>query len=398
MIVLAFSGGLDTSFAVPYLKETYKEDVYTVTVDTGGLSSEDYVNLDRRSRELGSIGHSTIDAKADLFDDHLSYLIKGNVLRGNVYPLCVGTERVIQARKLVEKAKELGGNRVAHGSTGAGNDQVRFDVAMRILGQNLEIIAPIRELGYSRAQSTAYLRERGFEVDESTKDYSINKGLWGTTIGGQETLGTRDGLPEEAYPDTNSVAKAPAGGQELTITFNAGTPTYIDGEAMDPVSLIETLNRIGAEHGVGRAIHVGDTILGIKGRVGFEAPAAYILIPAHRELEKIILSKWQSFQKAQLGDFYGMLLHEGQHFDPVMRDIEAYLDSSQERVSGEVYLNLQKGNVQVTGCDSPYSLFNAKVASYGEENKLWDGRDAEGFTRIYGLQGYLTAKAEEYAK
>ena len=392
-IVLAFSGGLDTSFCVPYLKEKYNEPVITVTVNTGGLDDADQAELIRRSKELGAEAHYTLDGRRALFDNHLSYLVKGNVLRGNVYPLCVGPERVTQAQFIVEKAHELGARAVAHGSTGAGNDQVRFDVALRLLASDLEILTPIRTLGYSRQQSTDYLTERGFSVDSSTTTYSINKGLWGTTIGGRETLGTAEPLPEAAYPDTVSPADCPDDALNLSISFQQGIPVAIDGKAMDPVSLVEYLNEVGAAHGVGRDIHVGDTILGIKGRIGFEAPAALILITAHQELEKIVLTRWQQFQKNQLGTFYGMLLHEGQHFDPVMRDIEAYLDSSQKVVDGDVSVSLFKGNIRVQGCSSPHSMFDLDVASYGETNELWDARDARGFTQIYGVHAALAYNA-----
>ncbi len=396
-IVLAFSGGLDTSFCVPYLIETYGEPVHTVTVNTGGLADGEADALAAKSRRLGAASHLTIDARRDLFDDHLSYLIKGNVLRGGVYPLCVGPERVVQARKVVEAARQLGARAVAHGSTGAGNDQVRFDVALRMLASDLDVLAPIRELGYSREQSSAYLAERGLPVPQKTTTYSINKGLWGTTIGGKETHTTDTPLPDEAYPDTVPPAASPDAPRTVTLGFEAGLPTHLDGEAMDPVTLIETLNDLGAAYGVGRDIHVGDTILGIKGRVGFEAPAALILIQAHRELEKIVLTRWQQYQKSHLADFYGMLLHEGQYFDPVMRDIEAFLDSSQEVVTGTVTVRLFKGHIAVQGCQSPFSMFNTGVATYGEENELWNGRDAQGFTRIYGLQGLLAARAREHA-
>ena len=394
-IVLAFSGGLDTSFCVPYLKETYNEPIITVTVNTGGLTAEDERDLIKRSAELGAEQHLTIDGRSDLFWNHLSYLVKGNVMRGNVYPLCVGPERVTQAQKIVEAARKFDARAVAHGSTGAGNDQVRFDVALRILASDLEILTPIRTLGYSRPQTAAYLEERGFAMDASTTTYSINRGLWGTTIGGKETLGSALPLPEEAYPDTVSPSKCPDQPLEIKLTFEKGVPTALDGNMMEPVGLIERLNELGGDHGIGRDIHVGDTILGIKGRIGFEAPAAAILIKAHEELEKIILSKWQRYQKDQLAEFYGMLLHEGQHFDPVMRDIEAFLDSSQDVVTGNVTIQLYKGHLRVQGCESAHSMFDLKVASYGETNTLWDARDARGFTQIYGVHAHLANKVRE---
>jgi argininosuccinate synthase len=392
-IVLAFSGGLDTSFCVPYLQETYDTSVHTVTIDTGGVTEEDRSAIEARATELGATEHHFVDGRRALYDDHLSYLIKGNVLRGGVYPLCVGPERIVQARGVADVAKEVGASTIAHGSTGAGNDQVRFDVALQLVGDDLDVIAPIRSHGLSRADSTAYLEERGFSVPADTTDYSINRGLWGTTIGGKETLTSEQPLPEDAYPDTVPPTEAPDDPLELTITFENGLPIALDGESMGSVELVESLNDIGGQHGVGRDIHVGDTILGIKGRIGFEAPAAKILITAHRELEKVVLSKWQQVQKEEMGSFYGRLLHEGQYFDPVMRDVEAFLDNSQDVVAGTVTVKLYKGNVQVQGVSSPHSMFDASMATYGEENALWDGRDAEGFTTLASVPSLLAKNA-----
>lgn len=392
-LVLAFSGGLDTSFCVPYLQDTYDEPVHTVTVDTGGVTSSDRSAIEARAHELGAATHHFVDGRQTLYDAHLSYLIKGNVLRGGVYPLCVGPERIVQAQGVADVADEVGASTVAHGSTGAGNDQVRFDVALQVVGDELEILAPIRSLGLSREESTAYLEDRGVSVPADTTDYSINRGLWGTTVGGKETLTTEEPLPEAAYPDTVPPTEAPDTPQELTITFEDGLPTALDDEPMESVALVEALNEIGGTHGVGRDIHVGDTILGIKGRIGFEAPAAQILITAHRELEKVVLSKWQQVQKEELGSFYGRLLHEGQYFDPVMRDVEAFLDHTQDVVSGTVTVKLFKGRAQVQGVYSPHSMFDASTATYGEENALWDGRDAEGFTTLAAVPSLLAKKA-----
>lgn len=392
-IVLAFSGGLDTSFCVPYLQETYDEPVHTVTVDTGGLTAEDRSAIENRARELGASAHHFVDGREALYDDHLSYLIKGNVLRGGVYPLCVGPERIVQARGVAEVAQEVDASTVAHGSTGAGNDQVRFDVALQLVGDDLEVLAPIRRLGLSREESTAFLEERGFSVPDDTTDYSINRGLWGTTIGGKETLTAENPLPEAAYPDTVAPTDAPDAPETLPIDFEEGLPVALDGAALQGVELVEALNEIGGTHGVGRDIHVGDTILGIKGRIGFEAPAAEILITAHRELEKVVLSKWQQVQKEELGAFYGRLLHEGQYFDPVMRDVEAFLDHSQDVVSGRVTVRLFKGSMRVQGVGSPHSMFDAGTATYGEENALWDGRDADGYTTLAAVPSLLAKKA-----
>jgi len=393
-IVLAFSGGLDTSFCVPYLQETYDTPVHTVTVDTGGVTADDRADIEARATELGAAEHHFVDGCQALYDHHLSYLIKGNVLRGGVYPLCVGPERIVQAQAVAEVANDIGASTIAHGSTGAGNDQVRFDVALQMVGDDLGILAPIRSLGLSREESTAFLKERGFSVPADTTDYSINRGLWGTTVGGKETLTTQDPLPEDAYPDTVPPTEAPDAPLDLTITFEDGLPVAMDGESMGGVELVKTLNEIGGQHGVGRDIHVGDTILGIKGRVGFEAPAPVILVTAHRELEKVVLSKWQQVQKEQLGSFYGRLLHEAQYFDPVMRDVEAFLDHSQDVVSGTVTVQLYKGTAKVQGVDSPHSMFDASMATYGEENALWDGRDAEGFTTLAAVPSMLAKNAQ----
>lgn len=397
-ILLAFSGGLDTSFCVPHLRETTGEAVHTVTVDTGGLTAAGRAHVEARARTLGAASHTTVDARTELYDDVLGYLIKGNVLRGGVYPLCVGPERVVQARVLIREAGRLGAVAVAHGSTGAGNDQVRFDTALRLLADTelaapLQILAPIRTLGLGRGDAAAFLRERGFEVDAATTDYSVNRGLWGTTVGGRETHASDGILPDHAWPDTVSPRDAPDEPLRITIEFERGLPVGMDGENVTSVGLIERLNELGATHGFGRGVHVGDTILGIKGRVAFEAPAALALIAAHRELEKLVLTRWQLVQKSALGDFYGMLLHEGQYFDPVMRDIEAFLDSTQGRVSGTVTIELFKGALRVLGAASPHDLFDAGVARYGESNALWDGRDAEGFARIHGMQALLAARA-----
>ncbi|WP_103020538.1 argininosuccinate synthase [Salinibacter altiplanensis] len=392
-IVLAFSGGLDTSFCVPYLQESYDAPVHTVTVDTGGLTGSDRTAIEARAQDLGADEHHLVDGRAQLYNDHLNYLIKGNVLKGGVYPLCVGPERIVQAQAVSEVAQEIGAETVAHGSTGAGNDQVRFDVALRLVGDALHVLAPIRSLGLTREESTAFLEDRGFEVPTDTTDYSINRGLWGTTIGGQETLTAKQPLPEQAYPDTTPPTDAPDTPQTLTITFEEGLPAAVDGTSLSGVKLVEALNEAGGAHGIGRDVHIGDTILGIKGRVGFEAPAAQILITAHRELEKVVLSEEQQVRKRALGDVYGRLLHEGQYFDPVMRDIEAFLDHSQDVVSGTVTVKLFKGQVQVQGIDSPHSMFDAGTATYGEENALWDGRDAEGYTTLAAVSPRLAKKA-----
>ncbi len=392
-ILLAFSGGLDTSFCIPYLGETHREDILAVTVNTGGVRPSEAGELRQRALDLGAVDHLLADGRAELFDDHLAYLIKGNVLRGGVYPLCVGPERVVQARRIIAEARQVGARAVAHGSTGAGNDQVRFDTTLRLLGDDIEVLTPVRDLGLSRRAATDFLSERGFLVPTVTTDYSINRGLWGTTIGGRQTHTTSEPLPEEAYPDTRAPGRAPDSSLTLNISFRDGLPVAIDGQSMRPVELVERLNEVGGNYGVGRGIHVGDTVLGIKGRVGFEAPAAHMLITAHRELEKIVLTKWQRHHKDQLAEFYGMLLHEGQYFDPVMRDIEAFLDASQHVVTGSVTMQLYKGQARVQGCESPFSMMDAGAATYGEEHSMWDGRDARGFARIIGTPAVTAARA-----
>jgi argininosuccinate synthase len=302
---------------------------------------------------------------------------------------------VTQAIKIAEIASLLGASAIAHGSTGAGNDQIRFDVALQLLAPGVEIIAPIRDYGLSRADTTAYLEERGFAVPAKTTAYSINKGLWGTTVGGRETHSPEEALPNSAYTMTKSVADAPEEGVTVTIGFEGGLPVSVDGVALTGVEIIETLNTIGAEHGVGRGVHVGDTILGIKGRVGFEAPAALTLIAAHRELEKVVLTKWQQHLKKHAAELYGMLLHEGQYFDPVMRDIEALFDASQESVSGSATVGFHKGSLQVQGCSSDFSMFNQSVATYGELNHMWTADDARGFAKIAKTQAALALKAKQ---
>ena len=398
-IALAFSGGLDTSFCVPYLKEETGQEVHTVTVDTGGFSAEETAEIEQRAHALGAASHTLVDARAELWDRVLQYLVKGNVRRGGVYPLCVGPERVVQAEALVREARRLGAGAVAHGSTGAGNDQIRFDGALRMLasgasseGAPLEVITPIRTLALSREDSAAYLQERGHAVSAETTAYSVNAGLWGTTIGGAETHRPDGELPESAWVSTVAPEAAPDTPRRLTLEWASGVPIELDGEAMDPVALVEALNEVGAQHGVGRGVHVGDTILGIKGRVAFEAPAAEILLGAHRELEKVVLTQAQLVHKAALGDLYGRLVHEGQFFEPLARDLEAFLDSTQRRVTGTVTVEMFKGSARVVGAASPHSLFSAG-ARYGEDSALWDGRDAEGFARIYGLQARLAARA-----
>jgi argininosuccinate synthase len=388
--VLAFSGGLDTSFCVLYLQEQGYE-VATVTVNTGGFSPEELARIEAASPTLGAISHTTVDARAGLFDGYLRYLVYGNVLRGQLYPLSVSAERVCQARAVAELAKEMGASAIAHGSTGAGNDQVRFDVAFRALAPDLALLTPIRDLGLSRAEEMAYCAERGVVFPERTKDYSINEGMWGTSVGGRETLDAWSTLPEQAFPGGILEPLAP---KTMVVSFDRGVPVALDGNALEPVALIAQLNAIGRLYGIGRGVHLGDTILGIKGRVGFEAPAAHLLIGAHRELEKLVLSGKQLFWKESLGNLYGSLLHEGHFFDPLARDLEAFLESSQDRVCGEVRLTLHPRSYLVEGVQSPYSLMDPRIATYGEANKLWTGAEAAGYAKIFGVQQVLALKAK----
>jgi len=393
LAVVAFSGGLDTSFVVCWLRREAGARVVTVTVDTGGFDADELAFIAARSGELGADEHVFVDGRAMVYDEHLAYLIKGNVLRGAVYPLCVGAERVVQAREVAAVATARGADVVVHGSTGAGNDQVRFEVAMAALAPTVRCWSPIRDWNVRRSQSAAYLGEQGFPVDASVQDYSINAGLWGVTIGGKETHDPWGYPPEEAWPSTTNPAEAPTDGVEVTLSFDRGLPVAVDGVAMDSLAIVEAVRSVAAAHGVGRNIHLGDTILGIKGRIAFEASAAAVIVPAHRELEKLVLSAAQRFHKDQLGDLYGAMLHEAKHFDPLMRDLEAFLDSSQRTVTGDVRVFLRQGAVQVRGTRSPFSMLAPELARYGEENALWDGRDAEGFSRIYGTQQLLSGLA-----
>jgi len=385
-ILLAFSGGLDTSFCVLHLKALGHE-VHTVTVDTGGFPPAELARIEDLAHRLGSVSHTTIDARQELFYDYLKFLIAGNVLRGGLYPLSVSAERVCQAKRVVAHARTVKATALAHGSTGAGNDQVRFDVAFRTLAPDLQLLAPIRELAPSRAEERAFLEERGFPFPEKTEAYSINEGMWGTSVGGKETHDSWQHLPDEAYP-AGAIAPGLAP-KTLTVTFDKGVPCALDEKPRNPVDVIQTLNQLGSPYGIGRGLHLGDTILGIKGRVGFEAPAAHILITAHRELEKLVLSGKQLFWKETLGNLYGGMLHEGHFFDPLCRDLEGFLASSQSAVSGDVRLTLYPRAFAVEGVKSPFSLMRKDLASYGEGTALWTGEEAAGFTKIFGVPQQL---------
>lgn len=392
-IVLAFSGGLDTSFCIPWLKETYGREVVTATVNTGGLDAEAAAALEQRALALGAARHVLVEAREEFFDRVLKYLIMGNVRRGNLYPLCVGAERGVQARHLAELAKSLGASTVAHGCTAAGNDQVRFEIILKALAPELEVLAPVRDHAWARADQVAYLEERGMAVPSKASAYSINRGLWGVTIGGTETLDSKGSIPESAWvlsPNGFDNLQAPV---EIEIGFERGVPVSIDGQRLAPVALIERLEALGASYAIGRGIHLGDTILGTKGRVAFEAPAAEILLDAHRELEKLTLTGLQMRIKEPLAQTYGDLVHEGKQLDPASRDIEALLESSQARVTGTVRCLLRPGSVFVVGVESPHSLMAASRGKYGESAGEWTPADAVGFSRILALPGMLHTRA-----
>jgi argininosuccinate synthase len=392
-ILLAFSGGLDTSFCVPWLAETYGRPIVTLTVNTGGIDEEAARLLEDRSRALGAVAHHLVDARPAYFAQVLKYLIMGNVRRGNLYPLCVGAERVLQAQTVARFARQLGTDVVAHGSTAAGNDQVRFEVALRTLAPELEILAPVRDRAFKRPEQLDYLQARQLPVPPFGAAYSVNRGLWGVTIGGKETLVSETCIPDEAWVLTRDAFTRPHAPERHTVGFEAGVPCSLDGKALDPVSLIEQVEAIGASFGVGRGIHLGDTIIGFKGRVAFEAPAAEMLLTAHRELEKLVLSARQARLKDSLGAPYGDLVHEGQHLDPVCRDIEAFFVSTQQRVSGEVHLLLRPGALFVEGTASQYSLMKASKGAYGESAGEWTAAEAQGFSRMLALPGIFYTRA-----
>jgi argininosuccinate synthase len=387
-LALAFSGGLDTSFCVARLADDGWR-VHTVYVETGGATRDERAAIAAQARAVGAVEHHEVDARQDVFDRFVRYLIQGNVLRGEVYPLSVAAERTQQALSLVAAARRIGARAVAHGSTGAGNDQIRFDVALRVLAPDLEVLTPIRELGLSREQALGFLEARNLPVPPQAGAYSINRGLWGTTWGGGWTHDTWAGPPDELLEPP---ADAP-GPREVVLRWEQGLPLALDSAAVDGPVLVEQLGALARSYGIGRGIHVGETALGIKGRIGFEAGAALVLIAAHRELEKLVLTKWQTFWKDQLGRFYGDRLHEGQYFDPALRDIEAYLTSSQQRVTGDTRIRLAPGRFQVVGARSPHSMMDRSIATYGEENRLWSGEEAKAYARIAAVPSLLAARA-----
>jgi argininosuccinate synthase len=392
-ILLAFSGGLDTSFCVPWLAETYGRPIVTLTVNTGGIDAEAAATLERRSKQLGAVAHHLVDARPAYFEQVIKYLVMGNVRRGNLYPLCVGAERVLQAQTVAQWARKLGTDVVAHGSTAAGNDQVRFEVALRTLAPELEILAPVRDKAFKRPDQLKYLEERKLPVPPFGAAYSVNRGLWGTTIGGKETLTSNECIPDAAWVLTRDAFTHPHAPERHTIGFDQGIPCSLDGEKLDPVAITERVESLGAKFGVGRGIHLGDTIIGFKGRVAFEAPAAEILLTAHRELEKLVLSARQARTKDTLAGPYGDLVHEGQHLDPVCRDMEAFFVSTQQRVTGEVHLLLRPGVVFIEGVASPFSLMAASKGAYGESAGEWTASEAHGFSKMLALPGIFYTRA-----
>ena len=395
-VVLAFSGGLDTSFCVPYLKNEKGLEVHTIMVNTGGFSEAEAKAIEERALTLGAASHVTVDASHTYYKKGLKYLIYGNVLKNATYPLSVSSERVFQALEVYKHVKKLGASYVAHGSTGAGNDQVRFDIVFEILAPEVQIIAPIRELSIARQDEIKYLNDHGFNFSWEKAKYSINQGLWGTSVGGVETLSSEGYLPEEAYP----IQVTKHGHEHVKIGFKAGEPVSLNGNEMDAVELIKQLHAIAAPYGIGRDTHVGDTIIGIKGRVAFEAAAPLILIKAHHLLEKHVLTKGQLYWKDQISYWYGQQMHEAMYLDPVMRDMEAMMDNMEQFVTGEVEIELMPYHFSVLGCSSTHDLMNSKFGSYGEINRSYTGQDVVGFTKVLAnpLKIYYSVNGEDAAE
>lgn len=382
-VVLGFSGGLDTTYCAKYLFEDLGYEVHSIIVNTGGFGEDELTKIEAHARKLGVKSHTTINAVKDYYDRIIQYLVFGNVLKNNTYPLSVSAERLIQAIHIAEHAAKIGADAVAHGSTGAGNDQVRFDMVFHIMIPNLPILTPIRDLQLSREAEIDYLKARDVEMNFEKAQYSINKGLWGTSVGGKETLNSKGMLPESAWP-TQVSKTAP---EELTLRFEKGHLTAINNRSFEHPSLaIQALQEIAGPFGIGRDIHVGDTIIGIKGRVGFEAAAPMVILKAHHALEKHVLTKWQLSWKDQLAQFYGNWMHEGQILDPVMRDIEAFLLNSQDKVTGEVTVELHPYRFVIIGIESKHDLMSSKFGKYGEMNSGWTGQDVRGFSKIFGNQ------------
>ncbi|WP_394750330.1 argininosuccinate synthase [Spongiimicrobium salis] len=384
-LILAYSGGLDTSYCTKYLSKEKGYEVHAVSVNTGGFSQKEIKTLEERALALGATSYTSIDAVQTFYEKVVKYLIFGNVLKNNTYPLSVSAERIVQAVELIQYAKKIGAHYIAHGSTGAGNDQVRFDMIFQILAPEIQIITPIRDEQLSREAEIAYLKENGVDYAWEKAKYSINQGLWGTSVGGDETLTSHAPLPDTAYPSPLKETTPTT----VKLSFSQGELTAIDGKTDTPVNNIVALNKLASTYAIGRDIHVGDTIIGIKGRVGFEAAAAMIIIKAHHLLEKHTLTKWQQFQKEQQGNFYGMLLHEGNYLDEVMRNIEVFLADTQKKVSGDVFVGLHPYRFDLHGISSQHDLMNAAFGSYGEMNKGWTAEEAKGFIKIASNSGKI---------
>lgn len=382
-VVLAFSGGLDTSFCAMYLAKEKGLEVYSAIANTGGFSDEELKIIEEKAYRLGVKKHVAIDVTEKYYQQSIRYMVFGNVLRNNTYPISVSSERIFQAIAIIEYAKQIDAAYVAHGSTGAGNDQVRFDLTFDVLAPEIKILTPTRDLELTREYEINYLKEHGFEADFKKMEYSINAGLWGTSVGGKETLKSEQTLPEKAYPSQLTETES----RDIVIEFNEGEIAAVEGVAYkNPVDAIRALQAIASKYAIGRDMHIGDTIIGIKGRVGFEAAAPMIIIKAHQMLEKHTLTKWQQYWKEQLGNWYGMFLHEALYLEPVMRDIEKFLENSQRNVSGKVFIRLKPYQFQLIGVDSPKDLMKSDFGEYGEMNKGWTADDVKGFTKILGTQ------------
>lgn len=394
-VVLAYSGGLDTTYCAIYLQKVKGLEIHALTVNTGGFSDQEIGQIAARAKQLGVASFECVDVTKEYYDSCIKYLIFGNILKNATYPLSVSAERMVQAIAVAEHVKKVGASYVAHGSTGAGNDQVRFDMVFQSMLPGVEIITPIRDLRLSREEELDFLKQHGVEMNAEKAKYSINKGLWGTSVGGKETLTSKDYLPEEAWP----TQVTETGVRKLELAFEKGQLVSVDGKRFGhPVEAIQHLQAIAQPYGVGRDIHVGDTIIGIKGRVGFEAAAPLIIIKAHHLLEKHTLTKWQLYWKDQLSTWYGNWLHEGQMLDPTMRNIEKFLEDTQATVTGKVFVTLQPHRFTVTGTESPHDLMSSKFGSYGEMNKGWSGDDVKGFAKIFGNQTTIYHKVNEAAK
>jgi argininosuccinate synthase len=393
-LVLGFSGGLDTSYCVKYLTDDLGYEVHTITVNTGGFNADEVEAIERHAYSLGARTHTTIDAVRDYYDSIIRFLIYGNVLKNQTYPLSVSAERLSQALHIADHVQELKAVAVAHGSTGAGNDQVRFDMVFNIMIPGIRILTPIRDLRLSREQEIEYLRSKGVQMNFEKAAYSINKGLWGTSVGGRETLNSNGMLPEAAWP--TQLTKE--GEESVRLEFEKGELRGVNDEKFAHASdAIQFLQSIAGPYAIGRDIHVGDTIIGIKGRVGFEAAAPMVILKAHHALEKHVLTKWQLSWKDQLAQFYGNWLHEGQILDPVMRDIEKFLEHSQRTVTGTVFVQLMPYRFQITGIESRYDLMSSRFGKYGEMNNGWTGEDVRGFSKIFGNQTMIYHQVKEYA-